>query len=222
MFNPGAFQIKTNFLSELELQKEVDSALALYNSKTRTHSEDSKYGNIDWFQVPLKADSQVLQKILKYFDLNFSDVTLAVLYYLEPGAIIHPHRDLTGASVNDRIRFHVPLITSKQVSFSVNGEEIYMAPGELWILDTSYEHAVKNEGKNSRVHVVLEAKLNKKTKNMLPSGVKAKLHTVNFLFWAASKTFSAIFINTWRDPSYAKVQLTMAFKYLVDKIFRKY
>ena len=223
MSNPGAFILKKNFLTESELNDEIVFALSQYKYKNRTHAEGSKYGNIDWFRVVLDGDNSALKKMLHYFKLNHNDITMAVIYYLEPGAQIHPHRDLTGASVNERIRFHLPLVTSQKVTFSVNGEDnIFMAPGELWVLDTSYQHAVKNEGEESRIHIVLEAKLNSYIKKMLPTGYKSKLHTIEFFIWGIYKTVAAILINSWKDPAYARVQLKMACSYAVKKIFRRY
>ena len=59
-----------------------------------------------------------------------------------------------------RLRFHVPILTPPEVEFVVGGMRVDMRPGELWALDTSYEHSVRNRSDQVRVHLVVEVVAN--------------------------------------------------------------
>jgi aspartyl/asparaginyl beta-hydroxylase (cupin superfamily) len=122
--------------------------------------------------VDLSPELHFCKKILNYLNVENSD--LFVFYYLDPRAKIHPHRDLTGASLNNRIRFHVPVITNDDVKFIVDGNVVNMLPGSLRCLDTSYVHQVENGGKISRVHIVIECKISNDIKNKLPKGWRVR------------------------------------------------
>jgi len=222
MINRGGFRIEKKFLSDNELTSSIDFALSCYDVKTRTHEEGSKYGNIDWFQVPIEKKDIAFTKFLSKFNLFVDDITLSVVYYLEPGAKIHAHRDLTGASINNRIRFHIPLITNKNVEFYVGKDKIHMKPGELWILDTSYKHSVFNGGDHSRAHIVFECRINEEIKKYLFNDYKAKLHTFNFAIWGMLKFSESLLVNIYKDPKYFVKQMRMVFRFIVLKISGKY
>jgi len=53
-------------------------------------------------------------------------------------------------------RIHIPVITSPQVSFSCGPETVHMAEGECWLFDSFRWHRVRNQGKEQRVHLVID------------------------------------------------------------------
>lgn len=145
---------------------------------------------------------------------------LFVFYYLDPGAYLHPHRDLTGATLNNRIRFHVPVITNSKVEFIVDGDKVVMTPGDLWCLDTSYVHSVKNSGDDVRIHIIVECNINKQIRSRLPSGIKPALHNLSFIVILFSHTIKALMVNSLTNPKYFKEQMKMIIKFIKWRILK--
>jgi len=218
MDNYGAFIVDSNFLSSKELTKCIDFSDNEAKKRQRVYDEKSHYGHIDWFSIKIKSNNFVIKKFCKRFKLNPEDISLAVFYYLDPGAYIHPHRDLSGASLNSRLRFHIPVVTNSKLKFLVNKEKVIMKPGELWILDTSYEHSVHNLGEKHRVHIVIDAPINKELKQLLPSDLKSRIHTVKFFFWGLKKIILSLLIDFWRNPKHFIDQMKYVLNFLKKKL----
>ena len=216
--NPGAFLYKEKLFFEDQVLKISSLARDLEKNKKTVHSKGSTYSELKWFQVDLSKDFDFCRTILT--ELDASDPELLVFYYLDPGAILHPHRDLTGASMNNRIRFHVPIITNPNVEFIVNNEKIKMNPGDLWCLDTSYLHSVRNDGFESRVHIIIECNLNSVIKKKLPSGYKAKLHSLNYALILGGSFLKAVLINSIKNPKYFLEQMSMVYKFIKWRVFK--
>jgi hypothetical protein len=216
--NPGAFLYKEKIFSSAEISEISTLVKDLEASKRSVHSGGGTYSTLKWFQVDLDKDWGFCKTILS--ELSAVNPELLVFYYLEPGAILHPHRDLTGASMNNRIRFHIPVITNPGVEFIVNNEKIKMAPGDLWCLDTSYIHSVQNNGDETRVHIIIECNINDLIKKRLPGGYSAKLHSFNYALILACGFVRAVFINSIKNPKYFKEQMKMVFKFIKWRIFK--
>ena len=104
-----------------------------------------------------------------------------MLYAVRPGTALHPHRDMSGNLPFGRLRFHVPIVTNPEVDFVVGGKRLDMRPGELWALDTSYEHWVRNRSDQVRVHFVAEVVANDWVWSLLPrKGLAYYRHLVGF------------------------------------------
>ncbi|KFN51006.1 sulfotransferase [Arenimonas composti] len=56
----------------------------------------------------------------------------------------------------ERMRVHVPIVTTPGVRFQCGDAEVNMAPGECWIFDTWRRHRVLNESNQERIHLVLD------------------------------------------------------------------
>ena len=74
---------------------------------------------------------------------------------LAPGAIVPSHVDIH-YYWRTHVRIHIPVITNPGVRFMCGGDEVHMLPGESWIFDSFRLHEVRNEGKEKRVHLVLD------------------------------------------------------------------
>jgi len=216
--NPGAFLYKEKIFSSAELSEIVTLVKDLESSKRSVHAEGGTYSSLKWFQVDLSKDWKFCKTILS--ELSTVDPELLVFYYLDPGAVLHPHRDLTGASMNNRIRFHVPVITNPGVEFIVNNEKIKMAPGDLWCLDTSYVHSVRNDGDETRVHIIVECNINAEIKKRLPNGYSAKLHSFNYALILVGSFIKAIFVNSIKNPKYFLEQMEMVYKFIKWRVFK--
>lgn len=209
--NPGAFKYKADILTADDLREAAELAERMSEQKRSVHSE-GRYAAYKWFEVNLDPNLPFARKVLD--ELGAEKPEVFGFYYLEPGARIHPHRDLTGASMNNRIRFHVPVVTNPGVEFTVSGERIPMKPGELWYLDTSYKHSVANTGDESRVHIVVECAVNDKIRGIIPRTLRARLHTVGYVGVLGAKFVEALIKNSLTDPAHFKAQMRMIGRFI--------
>ena len=209
--NPGAFLFQREFLSEADLATLTDLAVAVADQK-RSIATSERYGSLKWYEVPLDTEMDISARIIRF--LGVKTPNLFAFYYLEPGAVLHPHRDLTGANLNNRIRFHIPIITNPHVDFRVSGMPIRMEPRDLWCLDTSYVHSVRNDGADSRIHVVIECDLTPELRQRLPRGPAAQLHILYFVFALTGKFFGSLFRNGFTNPRYFVDQTRMIARFI--------
>lgn len=56
----------------------------------------------------------------------------------------------------ERMRVHVPIVTTPDVRFQCGDAEVNMAEGECWIFDTWRRHRVLNENNRERIHLVMD------------------------------------------------------------------
>ena len=56
----------------------------------------------------------------------------------------------------ERMRVHVPVVTTPSVRFQCGEGEVNMAAGECWVFDTWRRHRVLNEGNHTRIHIVAD------------------------------------------------------------------
>ncbi|MED5594779.1 aspartyl/asparaginyl beta-hydroxylase domain-containing protein [Janthinobacterium sp. P210006] len=94
-----------------------------------------------------------LREVLARFECDTRAVRLMAL---EPGAIIRAHRDAGTALADGLTRIHIPIHTSPQVLFSIDGETVHFTAGHAWYMDASCLHAVHNRGMTPRIHLVLD------------------------------------------------------------------
>ncbi|TNC78987.1 aspartyl/asparaginyl beta-hydroxylase domain-containing protein [Janthinobacterium lividum] len=88
------------------------------------------------------------------------EIRAARLMALAPGAIIRAHRDAGTSLADGLIRIHIPIHTTPQVLFSIDGENVHFAAGHAWYMDASCLHAVHNRGTAPRIHLVLDCVTN--------------------------------------------------------------
>lgn len=53
-------------------------------------------------------------------------------------------------------RHHIPIITNSKVLFIIDGEQKNLDEGEIWEIDNSKEHEVKNLSNEDRVHLIVD------------------------------------------------------------------
>ncbi|HMM56132.1 MAG TPA: sulfotransferase [Rudaea sp.] len=56
----------------------------------------------------------------------------------------------------ERVRVHVPIVTSEQARFHCGERTVNMGAGECWIFDTWREHRVRNPVPEARIHLVID------------------------------------------------------------------
>jgi len=138
----------------------------------------------DWSVIPLRGKAGATHPVMMIYSdpgcSEFADTPFldACPYYKEvlsrlecplhsvrlmrltPGSLIKEHRDHDLAAETGNIRLHLPVITSPEVDFLLNGTRADMLPGELWYLRLADPHSVVNRGTTERVHLVIDAKMN--------------------------------------------------------------
>lgn len=77
------------------------------------------------------------------------------LMRLSGQAEVTPHVD-TNYYWRERVRVHVPIITTPSVRFLCGDAEVNMAAGECWLFDTWRMHRVLNGDDNQRIHLVAD------------------------------------------------------------------
>jgi hypothetical protein len=55
-----------------------------------------------------------------------------------------------------RVRVHVPVFTNPEVTFYCGDESLHMGAGECWVFDNWRWHNVVNNGRDDRVHLVID------------------------------------------------------------------
>jgi hypothetical protein len=84
------------------------------------------------------------------------EITSVRLMALEPGAQILPHRDKQTSLEEGITRLHLPIQTTPEVLFCIDGQEVHFSAGDLWYLNASCTHAVNNASAQRRVHLMLD------------------------------------------------------------------
>ena len=121
--------------------------MRIYSDPTATVFEDT----------PMLAACGYFQQVLAAFQC---DVRSVRLMRLTPGSVIKEHSDHDLDVAMGAARVHVPITTSPQVEFLLNGSRVEMEPGSAWYLRLADPHAVANRGTEDRVHLVLDAVVN--------------------------------------------------------------
>ncbi|HEU4817614.1 aspartyl/asparaginyl beta-hydroxylase domain-containing protein [Janthinobacterium sp.] len=107
--------------------------------------------------TPQLARCPGLREVLASFAC---EINSARLLALAPGALIRAHRDAGTSLADGLIRIHIPIHTSPQVLFTIDGETVHFTAGHAWYMDASCLHAVHNQGSAPRIHLVLDCVTN--------------------------------------------------------------
>lgn len=189
-----------------DLRWEIDPICKELEAVQASNWKDRPYGT-NWSDIALfvRGDEDgdarhtlldempALSALLDSFPAPVVDMCLA---QLQPGGKIKPHRDISGGTAANIIRLHIPLITHPDVAFYVNGERIFMQPGEVWHLDTTYRHSVENLSDVNRIHLIIDLQSTPETQAMLPKSDSVdRIHTVAFYGICAGKAAGLLVRN---------------------------
>ena len=78
-----------------------------------------------------------------------------MLARMQPGGVIHPHRDANPAAKWPH-KIHVPILTNDGVVFFIDGTGYRLAEGEAVEVNNMGLHAVENRGDTDRIHLIFE------------------------------------------------------------------
>lgn len=107
----------------------------------------------DFQDTPWLADSPYFRFVLDSFAC---DKIAVRLMSLAPGARILPHRDAGGSFEDGVARLHIPIQTTPQVLFEIDGESVHFGVGQTWYMNANCLHAVRNDSAQERIHFVLD------------------------------------------------------------------
>ncbi|MES2945426.1 MAG: aspartyl/asparaginyl beta-hydroxylase domain-containing protein [Pseudomonadota bacterium] len=120
----------------------------------------------DFQDTEILAGCPYFREVISHFECEKTSIRLMAL---EPGGVIKPHRD-DGASLEDGMtRLHIPVQTSPQVEFCIDGERVHFSAGDTWYLNASCLHGVENRSSVNRVHLMLDCISNAWLENIFVS-----------------------------------------------------
>lgn len=143
------------------------------------HANTSAYNN-DWSCIPLRSMDGRSNHILSLPDVHYEDTeilkrcpyfqevintfecekTSVRLMALGAGSRIKMHVD-KGTSFEDGMaRLHVPIVTTPDICFTIEDEEVHFSAGNTWYLNADCRHGVNNESPNPRIHLMLDCIVN--------------------------------------------------------------
>jgi hypothetical protein len=137
------------------------SVVPLRGPTNATHPVQMIYsdpGCSDFSNTPFLDECCYLQEVLARFECPLHAVRLMKL---APGSVIKEHVDYDLSIEDGNARLHIPVTTSDKVRFNLNGRRIVMNEGECWYLRLSDPHSVVNCGTDDRVHLVIDAVVNR-------------------------------------------------------------
>jgi hypothetical protein len=109
-----------------------------------------------------------MREIIESFKCPIGRVRLSKM---APHTKINAHRDVEDevASVAiNQVRLHIPITTSDKVVSFIGKEPFQLAHGRLYYADFAKEHSVRNDGDATRVHLILELKMNDWLRGIFP------------------------------------------------------
>lgn len=111
----------------------------------------------DAFSGPMVASPRLekapyIRQIMARFN---SVIGRSRLMRLAPGASVTQHTD-AHYFWRDHLRIHIPIVTTPDVAFYCDTEEVHMAAGESWTFNNWLEHSVENRSDHARIHLVID------------------------------------------------------------------
>ena len=133
----------------------------IYADPTCTDFEDS----------PMLAACPYFRQVLDTFQAPLRAVRLM---RLTPGSVIKEHTDLDLSFEEGTVRIHVPVVTDTGVEFYLNRSRVVLDAGSAWYLRLSDPHSVVNRGSSDRVHMVIDADVNRWVADILKAATSAR------------------------------------------------
>lgn len=143
------------------------------------HFNTSAYEK-DWSCVPLRSLNGRSDHIMSLSDVHYEDTgtlkrcpyfqevidsfecekTSVRLMALGADSRIKMHTD-KGTSFEDGItRLHIPIITTLDICFTIEDEEVHFSAGNTWYLNANCRHGVNNESQSPRIHLMMDCIVN--------------------------------------------------------------
>ena len=125
----------------------------------------------DFADTPMLAACPYFRQVLDTFQAPLRAVRLM---RLTPGSIIKEHNDMDLSFEDGTVRIHVPVVTNADVEFYLNRSRVVLEAGSAWYLRLSDPHSVVNRGGSDRVHMVIDAEVNRWVADILKAATEAR------------------------------------------------
>lgn len=119
-------------------------------------------------RTPLLQQWPYFREILDAFRCPIARVRVSKLL---PHSFIGVHRDIgreAAAIAYNQVRLHIPITTNDKVKFHLGREVFHLRVGRLYYLDFTRPHSVRNDGDESRIHLILELCVNEFLRQIFP------------------------------------------------------
>jgi hypothetical protein len=113
--------------------------------------------NEEYTDTPLMQQCPSILALVNGLQCEKLSVRLLSLY---PGAIIKEHTDKELCFEKGETRLHFPIFTNQEVEFYLDNDRLQMREGECWYINANLPHRVANKGRNNRIHLVVDCKVN--------------------------------------------------------------
>jgi hypothetical protein len=97
----------------------------------------------------------LMEGIIAKFYPPGGTILRAMAARLEVGGTIKPHIDAHESFVRAH-RIHIPLTSSSQVRFTIDGRPCPMKPGHVYEINNQKTHSVMNRGKEARISFIFD------------------------------------------------------------------
>jgi aspartyl/asparaginyl beta-hydroxylase (cupin superfamily) len=113
-----------------------------------------------------KEANDEVEEIYKNLELLINGkVIRSEVINMSPNSRIRTHKDRTDLLYVAR-RFHIPIITNKKCTFTVEREQFYLEVANLYELNNRKYHSVENDSNENRVHLIIDVLPNQYTENV--------------------------------------------------------
>ena len=121
-----------------------------------------------WIKTKVLNECPYIQSVLSSLDCRTTNVRIL---RLESGGEIKAHTDpQLNVQFRNQVRLHIPIFTTEQVEFLLNGVPVPLRPGELWYMRLSDPHSVINNGPTERIHLSIDVVVNDWIETMIAQG----------------------------------------------------
>jgi hypothetical protein len=121
---------------------------------------------IEYIKTPALRLAPYMESIIDGFGAKTRRVRLM---QLAAGTRIFWHDDGDEYGIDNRtVRLHIPIVTNDRVEVQVSHQDCRWREGELWFLDNSFTHRLRNRGTEARVHLVIDLQVDDHVRAMFP------------------------------------------------------
>jgi hypothetical protein len=113
------------------------------------------------------ANCPYFEKVIDTFKCEKRGVRLLSL---DPGGIILEHHDSNESVDFGYARVHIPIVSDPRIISVLARRHYYWRPGEVWYGDYTFPHHVRNPTEITRVHLMLDLRVNDWVLSMFPLG----------------------------------------------------
>jgi hypothetical protein len=111
----------------------------------------------EYADTSFMRECPTIDRLIKSFACDIFSVRLLSLH---AGAVIREHTDVDLNFENGEARLHFPVFTNPEVEFFLDNTRVIMREGECWYVNVNLPHRIANKGKDARVHLVIDCKVN--------------------------------------------------------------